>query len=247
MAKLNQILAIEKGIKSESYAALTEYHKIILKPDLFAGMKKEYQSSNEDGDKLPPESKKVQFIATEMFKTVRGQHSRLLNIIARKDWSNCMAKADVVVDGEVIIKDTPVTYLLFLEKQLTDLHSIVKEMPILDSGDDWKMDDSLGVWKAPEVKTHRTKKVQKPLVLLQPTPEHPGNAVVITEDVVEGYWTTTRFSGAMQRPAKLEMLDRVEKLMQAVKIAREAANNIDEVEPPDVGAALFAYVMPKEG
>lgn len=247
MAKLNQILAIEKGIKSESYAALTEYHKIIQKPDLFAGMKKDYQSSADDGDKLQPEAKKVQFVATDLFRTVREQNTKLLKIIARKDWTNCIAKADVVVEGTTIIKDAPVTYLLFLEKQLTDLHSIVKEMPILDSGDDWKMDESLGIWKAPEVKTHRTKKVQKPLVLLQPTDHHPGNAVVITEDVIEGYWTTTKFSGAMQRPAKMEMLERVEKLLQAVKIAREAANNIDEVESPDVGAALFDYVMPKEG
>ncbi len=37
MAKLNQIIAIEKGIKSKAYAHVTELHKACQKPDLFNG------------------------------------------------------------------------------------------------------------------------------------------------------------------------------------------------------------------
>ena len=35
-------------------------------------------------------------------------------------------KADVVVDGQVVLADVPVTYLLFLEKQLTAVNGGVK-------------------------------------------------------------------------------------------------------------------------
>ena len=38
-----------------------------------------------------------------------------------------MAKADLVVDGVTLAKDLPVTYLLFLEKQLTELKAFVSK------------------------------------------------------------------------------------------------------------------------
>lgn len=246
MPKLNQILAVEKGIKADGYSAMSEYHKINQKPDLFAGMKKEYQSNDADGDKLPAESKKVQFIASDVLKQVRRQHTSMLNIIARKDWTNTQAKADVVVEGNVIIKDAPPTYLLFLEKQLSDLADLVGKMPVLDSGDDWTFDENTGLYRAPEVKTHRTKKVQRPIVLYDATDKHPAQTQLINEDIIEGYWTTTKFSGAMQRPSKMAMLERIEQLRQAVKTAREQANMQDEVPSPDIGAALYDFIIPKD-
>ena len=47
MAKLNQIIAIEKGIKSRVYGDLTELNKAIQKPDLFNGFQKTYQKNLE--------------------------------------------------------------------------------------------------------------------------------------------------------------------------------------------------------
>lgn len=246
MAKLNQILAIEKGIKADSYSALTEYHKLIQKPELFAGFKKEYQSNSDDGDKLQPEGKKVQFVVTEILRTVEKEQSKLLNIIVRKDLTNCVAKAPVMLDGVQLIPDVPVSYLLFLEKQLNDLRDIIAKLPILDSGDEWKPDESTGLSRTDEVKTHRTKKLQRPIVLYEATDKHPAQTQLITEDVIEGYWSTVKFSGAIRRPDKLAMIERVEKLQQAVKIAREAANIQDEEPSPDVGKAIFGYLMPKE-
>lgn len=246
MAKLNQVLAIEKGIKSDSYSAMSELHKINQKAAAFAGFTRNYQSLNDDGDKLPAESKKVEYVATEVLKQARKLHTSLLNIIARKDWTNTEAKADVVVDGNAILKDVPVPYLLFLEKQMSDLHDLVDKMPVLDTAEDWALDANTGLSKAPEVKTHRTKKVEKPIVLYNATPEHPAQTKVISEDVIEGYWTAVKVSGALQRPVKLEMLERIDKLAQAVKIARESANMQDERVSPDVGTAIYDYVLPKE-
>lgn len=246
MAKLNQILAIEKGIKSDAYSAMSDLHKINQKADAFSGFSRTYQSLNDAGDKLPAESKKVQYIATDVMKQARKLHTALLNIIARKDWTNTEARADVVVDGVVILKDVPVPYLLFLEKQTSDLHDLVDKMPVLDTAEDWALNPNTGLSQAPDVKTHRTKKVERPIVLYDATVEHPAQTKVISEDVIEGYWTAIKVSGALQRPAKMEMLERIEKLQQAVKIAREAANMQDELQSPDVGTAIYDYVMPKE-
>ncbi len=40
MSKLNQIIAIEKGIKSRVYAGLTDLNKIVQKGELFNGFQK---------------------------------------------------------------------------------------------------------------------------------------------------------------------------------------------------------------
>jgi hypothetical protein len=38
-------------------------------------------------------------------------------------------------------------------------------------------------------------------------------------------------------------LTRVDQLLQAVKVAREEANNIEEITSPDVGQAIFNFLL----
>ena len=47
-----------------------------------------------------------------------------------------------------------------------------------------------------------------------------------------GFWHTVRHSGAMPKPEKDKILDRVEKLIIAVKEAREKANDADAGAKP---------------
>lgn len=243
MAKLNQIIAIEKGIKSRVYGEITLLHKAIQKPELFNGFNKEYQSKDEDGERLPGEKKRVQYVARDVLRTVERLSTEIMGVTARKDWTNCVAKAPVVVDGEEIIPAAPVSYLLFLEKQLTDFHTIVVEMPTLDEGEAWVKDENTGLYRTDATSTHRTKKVAKPIVLYPATAEHPAQTQMVTEDVIAGFWQQTKQSGAMPKPEKQALLSRTEKLLRAVKEAREAANVNDEVTTPDAGAAIFGYLL----
>ena len=50
MAKLNQIIAIEKGVKTRSHTSLTELYRIVQKGELFNGFTKTYKKKNEDDD-----------------------------------------------------------------------------------------------------------------------------------------------------------------------------------------------------
>ena len=47
MPKLNQIVAIEKSVKSRVYGEITEMHKLSQKPDLFSGFSKQYRKKSE--------------------------------------------------------------------------------------------------------------------------------------------------------------------------------------------------------
>ena len=242
MPKLNQILAIEKGIKTRVYAEFTDLHNATQKPALMNGFTKTYQPRGEDGETYPPESQKVQYEHAGVFDRVAANLTELFDITATKDWANCTARADVVVDGRVLIKDVPATYLLFLEKQLSDLTAFVQKMAELDPASDWNVDPSTGLFKTEPTATQRTKKVQRAIVLYDATEHHPAQTQLITEDHVVGQWVTTKLSGALPAPRKKALLARIEKLAHAVKYAREQANSADVVEQK-TGAAVFDYLF----
>ena len=65
MARLNQIIAVEKGIKSQSFQELTDAHHALQKPSLLSGISRSYRPKDEEGEQLPPESTKVQVRAEE--------------------------------------------------------------------------------------------------------------------------------------------------------------------------------------
>lgn len=243
MAKLNQIIAIEKGIKSSAYGALTDLNKAAQKPDLFNGFSKTYRKKDEDGEELPPEGKRVQYTSGEVLRAAERALTDLADVTARKDWTNCVAKADVVVDGKTLIASAPVSFLLFMEKQLTDLRTLVGNLPVLDVAEDWKSDPNSGLYRTEPTETHRTKKMQKPIVLYAATTEHPAQTQLITEDVIAGWWVLTRQSGAMPKPEKQKLQDRIDKLIQAIKQAREAANMFDETDAPAIGGPVFGYLL----
>lgn len=242
MTKLNQVLAVEKGTKSRVYSEITTLNATAQKPAQFNGFSKNWRAKDDDGEMFPPESQRVQQNARDQLSQVARHLTDLFDITAAKDWANCVARADIVVDGKVLLAQSPATYLLFLEKQLNDIQTFVTNLPVLDPAEEWRFDDAANLYKSELTKTARTKKVQKPIVLYDATKEHPAQTQLITEDVVIGHWDTVKHSGALPPKRKQELLDRVEKLIKAVKFAREEANGA-EAEKKNVAAAIFDYLL----
>jgi hypothetical protein len=243
MAKLNQIIAIEKGIKSKTHSDFTELYKVVQKPALFNGFTKTYKPNDEEGDTFPDERQRVQYKVNGVLDDGAAALTDLLNVTARKDFTNTVAKASVVVDGTTILADAPVSYLLFLEKQLTDFRTFVDALPTLDEAEDWNYDANTGLYRSAENKTLKTKKSQKAIVLYPATTEHPAQTQLITEDITIGYWHQTKHSGAIEAPKKAELLSRVDKLLIAVKESREAANLQEEVATDKIGETIFNYLL----
>jgi hypothetical protein len=244
MTKLSQIVAVEKGVKSDASRRFTDAHREVQKQPLLSGISRTYQPRDDEGDPLPPESTKVQVKCEEVLGEVSALLTRLFDVTLTKDQANCAARADVVVDGRAVLSDVPVTYLLFLEKQLTDLHTFVSKLPVLDPAEDWEetLDPVSGCWKTRPVRTVRSKKIPRNHVMAEATKEHPAQVQVYMEDVPVGDWTTVRFSGALPATRVREILDRVTALQEAVKFAREAANGT-EVTDQHAGEAVFRYLF----
>lgn len=243
MAKLNQIIAIEKGIKSKEHSDNTELYKLVQKKELFEGLDRTYQPLADEGQKLPAEHKRVQQTTGDALRSYARGATGLMTVTARKDWTNCVARADVKIDGVVIVAGAPVSYLLFLEKQLSNMRAFVDHLPTLGDADVWAKDPNSGNWRSETATTHRTEKKVRPVVAYEATKEHPAQVHMITEDVIVGHWSITKQSGAMQATDKMAMLERLDKLARAVKIAREEANMQDEAKTEKIADAVFTFVL----
>lgn len=243
MTKLNQIIAIERGLKNQTTKVETNLYHSLEKKALFAGLSRVYTPKNEeDGDQLPPESVSVQIKSTKIVADLTASLTRLIDVRATMDAANTNARADVTIDGQVIAASVPVTTLMFLEKEVEKLAAFIGRLPVLDPATTWTYDRARGVQVAPAVQTVRTKKIPRNHVLAAATPEHPAQVQMYNEDVLVGTWEKVEFSGAMPADDVSAIQARLEQLRTAVKFAREEANTIDVVDV-HYGADILAYLF----
>lgn len=248
MAKphLCEVIAIATGKKTESKTDLTKIYQALGKQDLLNGLSRTYQPLDEDGEKFPSENKLVQVRVDDVLASVSDIMTKLFDIVVTQDVGNTVAKGDVVVDDVTILKDVPVTSLLFLEKQLTDLHTVFSTLPTLSPEITWTFDENRGCYVSQPVQTAKTKKVPFRFVKAEATDKHPAQVDVMMEDRVVGNWTKVDFSGALSAKEKGALIDRVRKLRDAVVKAREKANQI-EVDNVSVGKEIFSYLLAPVG
>lgn len=243
MTKLNQIVAVVKGKKSQAKEALTSVYHSLQKRELFDGHSRHYESLEENGEELPEEQVKLRYDVPTAIHEAKEALSDLLNVTAIQDWGNTHAVADVVVDGNVLMKDVPATYLLFLEKQLDDIGSLVNKLPVLDLAYDWKKDSNRGCYSTDQFKKNRTIKRDHYKEVSPATEQHPAQIAKVTEDVHVGTYTTVKFSGAIPADEKKDMLRKVRKVKEAVKFAREQANLTEVDNGMDVANPVLDYVF----
>jgi hypothetical protein len=241
--KLHQIIAVEKGIKTRVVRFVTDAYKALQKDALFDGLTRTYEKKDDDGDDFPPERKLVNMRVEDTLQEVAEQLTEYMDIVADKDTANCSARADVMVDGETLLVDVPATHLLFLEKQLTDLNTVLDNLPVLDPAFDWTKDDATGLYKSAPVASSKKAKLAKPIVLYEATEHHPAQTQLIQVDETIGTWTTVKHSGAVTADRKKALQKKARALLKAVKFAREEANSTPVTERVSIGQSVFNYLL----
>lgn len=242
MAQLNQIIAVEQGVKARTAKEVTKLYREVGTSILLNGITRDYRPKDDDGDKLPSEATKVQLSASEVLDQAAASLTEFFDVTITKDTANQFAVADVVVDGQVIKAAVPATTLLFLEKQLNDVLTFVSKLPTLDPAKTWEYDPNAGHYRTPATESTRTKKIPKNHVRAEATNQHPAQVDVFYEDVIVGYWSTVNFSGALPVERVRQLITRVEKLQDAVKTARQEANT-KEIEQIKIGESVFGYLF----
>lgn len=242
---LHQIIALQADAKNTALRTLTEAHHNLQKPALLGGHTRRYTPLDDEGVQQPDQVQHVQLVAADVITDIQASLTRMFDLVATKDATNCAAKADVVVDGrdEPLLTDVPVTYLLFLEKQLDGLRTFVEKLPVHDPAVKWTYHESTGLWHSDPVETISSAKVIRPLVLVAHTKEHPAQATSYTEDVPVGKWETVRHSGALPATRVAELRRRIVALQDAVKTARERANMQPVVDRAGTGRVVLDYLF----
>jgi hypothetical protein len=216
-----------------------------MKTPLLNGLTRNYQPKDDEGETLPGEYQKVQLTVQKLNADLIESLSRQIDVNATVDRANTAAAADVVfgpVGAGFILTDVPITTLMYLEKQLQEVKAYISKLPVLDPSVDWSWDAKAGYFKSKETQTHRTVKVTKPIVLYPATEKHAAQTQLITEDEINGYWTTQRLSGALPAEEIRAMLSRVEAVIEAVVRARAEANEI-AVDDVKMGKDILTFIF----
>jgi len=246
MTKLNQVLAVEQQIKATASGVVDQtVRQLVHAPADFHGMSRVYQKKHDDGEDFPSESVRVKARVDDTLSTLQAALIGLFDVTATKDWANTKAKADVKIGEQVLLEAVPATYLLWLGNQLDVLEkSVFRKLPILPEDREWgdKPEAGSGLYVTPAVQTVKTQKRHEVVSKAKPTAQHAEQAEIIYTDQTIGHWDTTHRSGAVPLTRIRQLLNRIWLLQQAVKTALQEAN-MQDVEPQQVGAKIFNWLM----
>lgn len=241
--KLHQAIALGEGNKTRYFEALKTLDKTIRSRIPFEGLSRTYEPlEDNDTERMPAESKRVHSRVEDLVAEMEGRFVDLFDNTATHEWGNTQAAANVELNGMVLIEKAPVTYLLFLEKKMVEWRGVIEAMPTLSPEEEWHYDVGSRLYKSTPVQKARTRKEKKVLLKVAPTEHHPGQAETYDADVRVGTWTEFKLSGCLTEERKKELLGRCEQLLKAVKVAREAANDI-RAEEKKVAEAIFDAIF----
>ncbi|MEZ0373217.1 MAG: hypothetical protein ACAI44_29260 [Candidatus Sericytochromatia bacterium] len=255
--QLHEILAVEQEIKANAERVRGQTVDIFrTRQSHFVGMRRTFRPFAVDEDygetgaeRLEAETRLVTTVPEEiaqMLKTV-GQ---ALDIGFQIDEANTAARADLVIDGEVLAKDVPATFLLQLEKRLKEIRTVLKEIPTFDPVRIWSVDpgaDKKHVLRAEPVTTIRKQRQRKYNVMVEASKEHPAQVDIVEVEVPIGEIRAYDWTGMISPGRKAALLEQIDKLSAAVKSARSRANTTP-VADKKVAERLFHYLLqPLEG
>jgi hypothetical protein len=243
--RLSQVVNILNGkhsIRTRSEQAETAAYHSLQRVSQLVGLERTYKPIADDGERLPPESTRLQTRAEDVIASLESTLIELFDATATAEVGNARTTASVKIDGRVLVEGVPAPYLLFLEKQLVRLHAFADKLPVLDPSEEWNYSDGQRAYATKPAESSRSKKVPRVLVKAKATDKHPEQTEIVHEDQVVGYWTAIKYSGAVPEARKAQILRRIERLQDAVKAAREEANTL-YVERIENGKAFYDFIF----
>jgi len=242
MPKLHELLAVEGDLKGRAQQAKNTVIKLFTDgAGRLLGRVITYQV-DEGEDPRPAEITELATTAPAELDQFQAAYSQWLDVAIQKEVANQATLATVTVDDIDIFKVAlPATALLNLESKLTELRTVYAAIPTLDPAERWEWDDGMGCYISKDRVTNITKKVPNVLILYDATPEHPAQVQSFNEDIKGGTRTTMLQSGMVSFQDKAKIINRIDKLLRAVKEARQRANDVD-ITDTKVASAIFNYI-----
>lgn len=247
MGKLHELLAVETDLQGISKKIIEEtVTTFTKKADHFTGFIKTYEPLRDEEDQLPETRKEIVDTVMDKLKYTSGKVGKYWDCVLQKEATNQTACADIIVDGKTIAEKIPATALLGLESKLKEFRNIIDCIPTLPPGIAWEEEKTLNdkgyIFKTKFPKeTLRTIKQFKSQILVAPTEHHPAQIEKWEEPVVVGKYIESTICSCISPAKKSELLGKIDNLIQAVKKARQRANNTDVIKL-NIADKLFDYI-----
>lgn len=255
MTKLHQLLAIEPTRQSAATKQIAERIATFKnKVTMYNGQTRILRMfGKDDTNRMELEAIEAKdYINTPVQATVpkdmnymAGVVGGWLDTVLRKEFANQTAKADVIVDGVVLIKDAPALFLLGMETSLKQLRDVYEGAPTLPPGIEWVHAPEIGsnIYKmsAPD-KDLKTLKVTDHKQLRQSTDKHPDTWVVVETAKNVGEFTVNKSTGVISVADKAALITRFDKLLMAIKDARTRANEVEVVMTNKCSDNVFRFL-----
>jgi len=246
MAKLHELLAVEGDLEGTFKKIIEETKTNFTKhPERYFGQQQRIENFDETAPQESDIFKQIDDTVVAKLTFTSKHIIRYFDAVLQKEATNQKAFADIVIDGVTIASELPATFLLGLENKLKMVrNNVYLTIPTLQAGVEWVEDTSIGenTYKKlhPDEK-YRTKKVMKNHVIAKATKEHPEQVNVYNEDEKIARVVTNTWCGMISSAEKTVILGKLDKLIRAVKKARQRANTTPVVKM-EVGKELFNYI-----
>jgi len=247
--QLHELLAVEQGLAETANRITKETTKTLdSKRAIFTGLSKSHEIFDEDSQHLKqaPEFKEVQSTVTEQLDFLGNELVKYWDVGLQKEEANQRAKADIVINDLTIVSDVPSIVLLSMEKKLASLLAVYNAIPTLDAAISWEAAPEYAkanVFRTKYVTERQHSTTSRDFVEVSAaTREHKAQIAEKEKISVIGKYTITEFSGAISSYDKAEKLQRLTTLIQAVKKARQRANNTEVATDLRLGSALLSYI-----
>lgn len=246
MGKMHELLAVEADLANTAKAvmdeALTTFSK---KAEHFMGSTRtltHFDAARAGEDTA--EQKAMVTTVDDKLGYVLGKVAPYWDALFQKEATNQDATADLEIDGVTIASNVPATFLLGMESRLKGMRDLILAIPTLNPNQVWVEDPTLGdgVYRSESPPSMRTEKTLRYKVMVDATDRHPAQVEKWNEDVAVARIEVKLQSGMWTVRRKSEVLDNVDKLLEAVKKARQRAN-LAEVDTRKVASALVNAIL----
>lgn len=248
---LGQVAGVMMHIRQKDGDAGKAIQKRIQAETLTTGMTKTFTPKSETDEhesamlraRHPDKYKAVALTVQAALGEVAGYAIPAMDITATADKTNQSASADIIINGKPLIKDVPVSHLLWLGgTYLGELRKFIALLPVLDPTKDWHPADGGIHETTPEVIAANDKDLV-PVVLHEGNDKHAPNVQLVQKDqVYAGKYTSKSLSGAIYESRKKELLDRMDLLIAAAKDAAARANQVPATEVSE-GEIIFGFLL----
>lgn len=243
--KLHQLLAVHNNLQGQATKTLTDIKALFTnKRHHFEKKLKTVTYSGENAATETVEQSDIQTTVKQEIEWLNGHLAKAMDAGYHIDLANMEAKADIVdEDGKIVAKEIPATSLLWLEKRLKEVQTMISAIPTLDPSKGFSFDEASGQYQAREVIKDKTRKEKEVITLVPPSEKHPGQAQLVDVDKVIGKFHEQEWSSLITPAIKADLLDKCEKLYRAVTKARSKANEQEVNDTAKIGKQLLEYVF----